>query len=61
MGRIVRAANPAKRGLGSILLLWEHFVTMQVALFVGSVRYLRGDLKGHWTRTPRAGGGTAGR
>ena len=55
MGRLARAANPARRGLVSLLLLWELFVTMQAALFVGSLRYMRGDLKGHWTRTPRGG------
>jgi cellulose synthase/poly-beta-1,6-N-acetylglucosamine synthase-like glycosyltransferase len=54
-GRMLLSIRPAGRGILSILLLWEHFVTMQAALFVGSLRYLRGDLKGHWARTPRSG------
>ncbi|MFC1499064.1 glycosyltransferase [Verrucomicrobiota bacterium] len=33
--------------------LCYYFLTMQVALFVGFLRYCRGNLKGHWTRTPR--------
>jgi len=31
----------------------DHFVTMQAALFVGFLRFCRGNLQGHWTRTPR--------
>jgi cellulose synthase/poly-beta-1,6-N-acetylglucosamine synthase-like glycosyltransferase len=31
----------------------EHWVTMQIALWVGFVRYCRGNLSGTWTRTPR--------
>lgn len=31
----------------------RHFVIMQAALFVGFLRFCRGDLKGHWVRTPR--------
>lgn len=30
-----------------------HFVSMQFALLVGFVRYCRGNLGGHWIRTPR--------
>jgi cellulose synthase/poly-beta-1,6-N-acetylglucosamine synthase-like glycosyltransferase len=33
--------------------LCDHFVTMQAALFVGFLRWCRGNLAGHWTRTPR--------
>ena len=35
------------------LLLLDHFVTMQVALFAGFLRYCRGSLGGAWERTPR--------
>lgn len=31
----------------------DHFVTMQAALLAGYLRYLRGNLSGAWTRTPR--------
>ncbi len=34
------------------VLLW-HFFVMQAALFVGFIKYCRGGLSGHWTRTPR--------
>ncbi len=40
--------------LAQPFLLLDHFVTMQVALFFGFVRYCRGGLKGQWTRTPRS-------
>jgi cellulose synthase/poly-beta-1,6-N-acetylglucosamine synthase-like glycosyltransferase len=33
--------------------LCDHFVTMQAALFAGFLRWCRGNLAGHWTRTPR--------
>jgi hypothetical protein len=36
-----------------VFLLLEHFIVMQAALFVGFIRYCRGGLVGHWTRTPR--------
>lgn len=31
----------------------HHFVTMQAALFVGFMRFCKGDLHGYWKRTPR--------
>ncbi len=31
----------------------DHFITMQAALFVGFLRFCRGNLKGYWHRTPR--------
>jgi len=36
------------------LRLCDHFVTMQAALFVGFIRYCRGNLAGQWERTPRS-------
>ena len=35
--------------------LFLHYVTMQAALLAGFVRFVRGDLAGHWHRTPRGG------
>lgn len=47
----------ATRGrAGRLFGACRHFVAMQAALFVGSCRCLAGDLKGHWTRTPRSTG-----
>jgi cellulose synthase/poly-beta-1,6-N-acetylglucosamine synthase-like glycosyltransferase len=34
----------------------RYFLAMQAALFAGFLRYCRGDLKGHWRRTPRVRG-----
>jgi hypothetical protein len=31
----------------------DHFLTMQAALFVGFLRFCRGNLRGEWRRTPR--------
>jgi len=36
-----------------LLNLSDHFITMQVALFLGFLRFCRGNLRGHWERTPR--------
>ena len=36
------------------LRLCNHFVTKQAALFVGFIRYCRGNLAGQWERTPRS-------
>ena len=36
------------------LALW-HFIEMQAALFVGFLRFCRGNLRGRWDRTPRTG------
>ncbi len=33
--------------------LFLHYVTMQAALFAGFLRFIAGNLSGHWTRTPR--------
>jgi len=35
------------------LKLCDHFLTMQLALFFGFLRFFQGNLKGHWTRTSR--------
>jgi hypothetical protein len=48
--------RPNRYSLIRPLLLLDHFVTMQVALFVGFLRYCRGHLGGAWERTPREGG-----
>jgi cellulose synthase/poly-beta-1,6-N-acetylglucosamine synthase-like glycosyltransferase len=39
--------------LARIPRLGWHFVSMQLALLVGFVRYCRGNMGGHWIRTPR--------
>jgi cellulose synthase/poly-beta-1,6-N-acetylglucosamine synthase-like glycosyltransferase len=53
VGRFLRKFESAYKSLLSPLLLCEQFLTMQAGLFVGFIRFCRGDLKGHWTRTPR--------
>jgi cellulose synthase/poly-beta-1,6-N-acetylglucosamine synthase-like glycosyltransferase len=35
------------------LRLCDHFLTMQAALFLGFLRFCRGNLQGHWERTSR--------
>jgi len=35
------------------LRLLDHFLTMQLALFCGFIRFCSGELKGSWRRTPR--------
>ena len=50
IGRLWRSS--AGRGAG-LFRLCDHFVTMQAALFAGFLRYCRGNLAGHWSRTPR--------
>ncbi len=49
-GRLARdsAGVPAR-----LLRLVSHFVSMQLALVFGFVRFCRGGMRGHWTRTPR--------
>ncbi len=46
-------------GVNSRLKAFEYFLSMQVALFVGFLRYCRGGLKGSWERTERGTGGGA--
>lgn len=50
IGRLWRESTGV---LARLFQLCDHFVTMQAALFVGFLRWSRGDLTGHWTRTPR--------
>lgn len=50
---VVRKSKVRESGVGKVVLLSEHFITMQAALFAGFIRYCRGGLKGHWIRTPR--------
>jgi len=47
LGRIMGPSSPLKA--------FEYFLSMQVALFVGFLRYCRGGLKGTWERTERGG------
>jgi cellulose synthase/poly-beta-1,6-N-acetylglucosamine synthase-like glycosyltransferase len=53
VGRFLRNVQSAHKVLLSPLLLCDQFLTMQAGLFVGFLRFCRGDLKGHWTRTSR--------
>ena len=50
LGRLLRASRVA---VVRPFKLCDHFVTMQAALFVGFIRFCRGNLKGSWERTPR--------
>ncbi|MDA0577556.1 MAG: glycosyltransferase [Verrucomicrobia bacterium] len=49
-------AGNAPRGWARLPALCLHFVSMQAALFAGFLRYVTGNLTGHWTRTPRRAG-----
>lgn len=53
IARLLRRLGKANSVIARPLLLIDHFLGMQAALFVGFLRYCRGGLKGHWTRTPR--------
>ena len=53
VGRFLRNVQSTDKALLSPILLCDQFLTMQAGLFVGFLRFCRGDLKGHWTRTPR--------
>ena len=48
-----RASAHRVRGIARLSELAHHFVTMQAALFVGFLRYMKGDVQGAWVRTPR--------
>lgn len=50
--RLMRRFGPI-RGTLSLLAVADHFLTMQAALLGGWLKFCRGDLKGHWPRTPR--------
>jgi len=43
------------------VLLVDHFAAMQAAVFAGWLRYIGGDLEGHWRRTPRDAAPGAGK
>ena len=49
-----RFARRSRGGGAALLRQCDYFLTMQAALFAGFIRFLHGDLKGHWTRTPRS-------
>ena len=53
-GRLVRSLRLDAVRPFRLFLLADHFLTMQLAVLAGFLRFLRGDLRGHWTRTPRA-------
>ena len=61
VGRLVPRRAPPVAGLAGYplkgLRLCEHFVTMQLALLAGFVRFCRGDLRAAWLPTPRGGAG----
>ena len=57
---ILLAAALAGRALGRLkgrgpgfFRACDHFLSMQVALLAGFLRFCRGRLKGYWARTPR--------
>lgn len=50
LGRIVRRS---RAGVFCFPRMCDYFLTMQVALFVGFLRFCRGNLSGQWDRTPR--------
>lgn len=52
-GFIVLAVIGRFMGASSRLKAFDYFITMQVALFTGFLRYCRGGLKGTWDRTER--------
>jgi cellulose synthase/poly-beta-1,6-N-acetylglucosamine synthase-like glycosyltransferase len=39
--------------LGRIFMVANHFLTMNVALFVGFIKFMKGSVSGSWDRTPR--------
>ena len=43
----------SKARYNKYLAAWQHFITMQAALFTGCIRFFRGNVAGHWKRTPR--------
>jgi len=51
-GAIMRIAGRLARGLR----LCDHFVTMQIALLAGFVRFCRGGIRAAWEPTPRGAG-----
>jgi len=53
IGRFLRNSRFTDKALLSPLLLCEQFFTMEVGQFIGFLRFCRGNLKGHWARTPR--------
>jgi len=53
LGRVLSRFKLANSVFARPLLFADHFVTMQAAIFVGFLAFCRGNLSGHWTRTPR--------
>ena len=53
IGHSLRNAQSSRKSFLSPLRLCDHFLTMQAALFVGFLRFFRGNLQGQWTRTSR--------
>ncbi len=53
-GRLWRSCGEGSTNrIYAVCLGADHFLTMQAALFCGFIRFCRGGLDGHWTRTPR--------
>jgi cellulose synthase/poly-beta-1,6-N-acetylglucosamine synthase-like glycosyltransferase len=53
LGLAGRAAGSGAAGVLRWLRLCDYFLTMQAALFVGFLRFCRGDLEGRWARSAR--------
>jgi cellulose synthase/poly-beta-1,6-N-acetylglucosamine synthase-like glycosyltransferase len=56
-GRLWRGSR--RGGVVSIFRAVDYFITIESAMFVGFVRYCRGNLKGMWERTERGREGDA--
>jgi len=54
LGGIGWPLRASRSPLARIPLLFFHFDSMQAALFVGFLKFITGNLSGHWHRTPRA-------
>lgn len=53
VGRFVKNRTEPRSAALRFLCLCDHFVAMQTALFIGFLRFCRGNLEGIWDRTPR--------
>ena len=52
-GLVGAMVSETRRAALKPFVLCDHFLTMQAALFVGFLRFCRGELSGAWRRTPR--------
>jgi len=53
IGRLLKNVTFSAGKILGFLRLCDHFFTMQVALFLGFIRFCRGNLRGYWKRTSR--------